>query len=1114
MSEFNSSQSIEAAIELIDLGLLSKEQQISYFTKSIKLYEKHAPKSYIDIIYYGEAYLSRGYYHYKEEEYDKAISDINKAIVINPYNPFAYCYRVIVLKAKFPKNKNVINSPEARAAHEHAWRDLHKALEIDKDCILAKDLITEMIKKGFSEAYFDICREESFLENSMRYPTLFNKNTKVLYSVNNKKASKEIIERTIIRRKIVDAILRGVVLNNAEEIIRCSLDIDKRNKALIYYNVALGYIADKKFGYAIEHLNKAIEYKADYAVFYDMRCLSYVKQLEYDKAIEDGNKAISIDPSNASTYENLAYAYSNKENPKEAIENYSMAINLDTNKRWKLYYRRGVEYNKIGLFDKAIADFTRYTEVSLNNSIMGYAYKILLYKTKGDEARRGGNKEKANDFYKKAWMENIAYRRRHAFQDKELANALTDMKNNIEKIQKYIPDDLRKEWESEFYNEGKNRSSEISLEVEKRKKINEDLRALYNNSQLYWLSAKEKMKCLTEAVNIYESLLPIYDNEKLLCTKVYIDRGTLYNEAKMYQEAIEDFTTAISMDYKNAEAYAGRARAYSRKDLNNQAIKDYNKAIEIDPNESSYYNNMACCYISIGEYDKAIEGFSKSIELESYEGLYYTNRAYSYFLKGTEYSKNGDIEKAGEYFEKSWIDYKIASSLKTNDKNIKIELIAHEQKFTRETLNTWRKNWLKNNQNITDISNRIRKSDFSKAKQLFEDSRIDILNFEEKLNYFKKAASYIDKYQPKSKTEIRIAVDLYDSYSALSFDFGNFKNSIKYVDKLIKINPNYYKAYYYQAGNYYITKQYEKAKKSINKAIRLNPDNSKLYMTRAMLSYCQNDYYHAINDISKAIDLSPDNASYYLKRSIYHFNKSTIYFEEALADCNKAISIDPSNVDLYTNRIHLYSRKSDEVKEIVKKDYYSELAWRDLKLLSLMHKGNKQFLDDLNEFESTFSKEKIKGWQNNWENNKPKIPHILFLHKAFYEIDKLFISALSPIIGIDNRLIRLSDIIALYENNKLNETDKKNLAKAYYHRGTAYYLNGESDKTLDDYNKAITLDTNNSSYYYSRACAYEEKKMYDLALADFTRAIDLSPDEPRYYSGRDRVLLIKKNLSV
>jgi tetratricopeptide (TPR) repeat protein len=69
----------------------------------------------------------------------------------------------------------------------------------------------------------------------------------------------------------------------------------------------------------------------------------------------------------------------------------------------------------------------------------------------------------------------------------------------------------------------------------------------------------------------------------------YFYRGASYHSIEEYDEAMMDYTKAITLDPKMTDAYYNRAKVIlSRKDIQNpdilKAVADLNKALELDEN--------------------------------------------------------------------------------------------------------------------------------------------------------------------------------------------------------------------------------------------------------------------------------------------------------------------------------------------------------------------------------------------------------------------------------------------------------------------------------------------------------------------------------------------------
>ncbi len=77
-----------------------------------------------------------------------------------------------------------------------------------------------------------------------------------------------------------------------------------------------------------------------------------------------------------------------------------------------------------------------------------------------------------------------------------------------------------------------------------------------------------------------------------------------------------------------------------------------------------------------------------------------------------------------------------------------------------------------------------------------------------------------------------------------------------------------------------------------------------------------------------------------------------------------------------------------------------------------------------------------------------------------------------------------------------------NNAATYTNRGVAYTNKGEFDKAIVDYTKAIKLNPDFIQAYYNRGVAYYEEGEYDPAIKDLGKAIELKSDFAIAYNNR------------
>ena len=83
----------------------------------------------------------------------------------------------------------------------------------------------------------------------------------------------------------------------------------------------------------------------------------------------------------------------------------------------------------------------------------------------------------------------------------------------------------------------------------------------------------------------------------------------------------------------------------------------------------------------------------------------------------------------------------------------------------------------------------------------------------------------------------------------------------------------------------------------------------------------------------------------------------------------------------------------------------------------------------------------------------------------------------------------------------------------YWESASAYLKNGQYDKAIEDYSRAIAIDPNNANAYNGRGIAYRKKDQYDKALEDFNKAIAIKPTYYAPYFDRACIYSLQNNES-
>ncbi len=124
----------------------------------------------------------------------------------------------------------------------------------------------------------------------------------------------------------------------------------------------------------------------------------------------------------------------------------------------------------------------------------------------------------------------------------------------------------------------------------------------------------------------------------------YVQGINLFNQ-KQFQQAVDEFSQAISANPQNSRAFYARGNAYGMLGQADKAIADFKQAVTIDPKDDISYMALAIAYANQGQRPAAIAALDKAIAL--------ANQADYYGLRGTLYAEQKDPQHAIPDLEKA-----------------------------------------------------------------------------------------------------------------------------------------------------------------------------------------------------------------------------------------------------------------------------------------------------------------------------------------------------------------------------------------------------------------------------------------------------------------------------
>jgi len=127
---------------------------------------------------------------------------------------------------------------------------------------------------------------------------------------------------------------------------------------------------------------------------------------------------------------------------------------------------------------------------------------------------------------------------------------------------------------------------------------------------------------------------------------------------------------------------------------------------------------------------------------------------------------------------------------------------------------------------------------------------------------------------------------------------------------------------------------------------------------------------------------------------------------------------------------------------------------------------------------------------------------------ASKKLEKLMIGALEA--HSNNQFRKAINLYSAILHMKLDPAIR---SLVYNHRGMALFALAEYQKGVDDFNKAIEYNTENSRAWSNRGLAYRVLEKFDQSLEDYDRVIEMNPQQYEGYWGRAQTYFEMKLLS-
>ncbi|MBU0516671.1 MAG: tetratricopeptide repeat protein [Proteobacteria bacterium] len=124
------------------------------------------------------------------------------------------------------------------------------------------------------------------------------------------------------------------------------------------------------------------------------------------------------------------------------------------------------------------------------------------------------------------------------------------------------------------------------------------------------------------------------------------NRGNTYVRLKRYDRAVADYSAAVRLAPRYANAFFNRALIQARLKRYQDALRDVNQVIRLRPGQARAYLLRGGIYGQKKKYRLALRDFSWAIRLDPKNGQAYALRAVTYQKLGQTAKARADLERA------------------------------------------------------------------------------------------------------------------------------------------------------------------------------------------------------------------------------------------------------------------------------------------------------------------------------------------------------------------------------------------------------------------------------------------------------------------------------------
>lgn len=298
---------------------------------------------------------------------------------------------------------------------------------------------------------------------------------------------------------------------------------------------------------------------------------------------------------------------------EQAVDLFTKAIALKPDND-EYYEERGLVYEGLGDFSKAVADFDKALSLDSDKKLYLHTADLKIILERWPQALFDAERVLEDDkseikaYEQKAWCQINMKKFTDALATCEAALLKNQYNHRLHYLKGMSKDSLK-----DYPVAVTEYQRAVTIMMGLTEKNQPMFKPYYTNLAM----AQTKSGMYDDAIKNYSTAITIDTKDSIAPQnyRVYYYRSFPYLLKNDFTNAIGDLTKAVVMNEKDTEPIYQRGLVYQKTSQFQSAINDFTKYIQLDEKNAEVYSNRAKCYLESSNYKEAIKDFSKAVSI-------------------------------------------------------------------------------------------------------------------------------------------------------------------------------------------------------------------------------------------------------------------------------------------------------------------------------------------------------------------------------------------------------------------------------------------------------------------------------------------------------------------